>query len=208
MKTKWLPGILVACVLLLVPALVVLALPLAYLPAFYPHPRYVFTSIGPVLMLGCWQLAKRFSPEWADQAKSPLARASVWIPILIVFAYTLVGARGLFLTRVDASESPQLAAWVSTQIPANAALITSDPTIPFYSGHRFVRLPRDDFNRVLIYARYQRAKFFLMLKDDLAYYNKAGALSRAESAGSVRQIGALSSAGEPKAILLSSGPGP
>lgn len=185
------------------PALLVLSLPLLYLPAFYPLPRYVFLGILPPLMLSCWQLTKRFSPSWAESAGSPVARAVVWTPVLIALAYTLVGTRAMFFTRANPSPSPEVVAWVRRIIPPREALITSDPTIVFYTGNRFVRLPYDDFDRVLAYAEHQRAKFLLVLQDDLrVYYGKSGGVSRAESEGKVRRVATLTLAGKPTASLL------
>lgn len=185
-----------------VPPLLVLSLPLIYLPAFYPHPRYVYTGISPLIVLACWQLAKRFSFDSPAEPKSLLARVTVWIPLIVVAAYTLALGRAAYLVRAEPADSSHIAAWVKARVPTNEGLILSDPSIVFYSGNRFVRLPRDELDRVAIYARYHRSSYVLMRSDDLEYYKLNGALRRAESQGLLKPVDELWDAGGRKAALL------
>lgn len=156
-----------------VPVMLVAGLPLAYLIPLVPEWQFVYTGCAPVIILGAWQLLKRFKPDWQGAKVMGLKRIAGYSPLLIVCLYLAAMDAYTISKPLQPGDSViyTKANWLKSVIPANTRIIDRNGNLAFYAGLNWLCLPNNDINQIIKYAKFHDVGY-VVFTSEIWHYNK------------------------------------
>jgi hypothetical protein len=185
-----------------VPSLIVLALPLAYMPVFYIEPRYVYPASVPVLMFGVWQVLKRFSGEGTEFANS---RRSIpmLLPLMLVPAFSFVQPDIALVRGPRADDSPgKIGVWLQEQVKPGQAIMSNDAVTAFYAGRRRFALPHADLAGTIEAADRSKVDYLVLSSSDYLTPEMAAILNGSKTSEQLRRAGEWSDGADRRVVLF------
>jgi hypothetical protein len=174
------------------PVCIVAGLPLAYLILMFPAWRYVYTGSAAFIVLGCWQLTKRFRSQWHDEKGNGLKRIGRYAPLLIICFYLLAMDAYTIAKppKHSASIVYQKSGWLKKVIPANDKIVIRQGELAYYAGLNYCMMPNNDMSQIIKYADYHDVKYIVMT-DDVWHYNKGwgNQIARLLDANALKSLG-------------------
>ncbi|MFA7160269.1 MAG: glycosyltransferase family 39 protein [Kiritimatiellia bacterium] len=153
-------------------------LPYLAFPLFIVDPRY-FLPLVPIIIIwaarglveaAAWFAGPAPGAVPIGTAAPPLKPALVEAVLVAALLLSFVPFTFRAFLKGDTRTSiyKEAGAWISSNLPPDAALVCRRPYLPFYSGRRQVVLPFATLDRILKYARYKGAGYLVADETELS----------------------------------------